>query len=154
MSNYREKLEDPRWQKKRLQILERDSWRCRLCGDGGAMLHVHHIVYKKGLYPWEHSENLLITLCKTCHGNEHYLLNVDSTFDETFKGVIEKGILISEIFSIFNIVSELVPTAYEFRKCLTAAEHILVERFIRKSVEKNGDAKENFGLGKEKKNDE
>ena len=35
---YKQKLKDPRWQKKRLKVLERDDWKCtRLetdCGDG------------------------------------------------------------------------------------------------------------------------
>lgn len=33
MSEYKEKLKDPRWQKKRLQIFERDDWCCQKCGD-------------------------------------------------------------------------------------------------------------------------
>ncbi len=28
---YAEQLKDPRWQKRRLEILQRDEWRC-LCG--------------------------------------------------------------------------------------------------------------------------
>ena len=33
---YSEKLKDPRWQKKRLEILERDNFRCQYCGDKNA----------------------------------------------------------------------------------------------------------------------
>jgi len=29
---YKEKLLDPRWQKKRLEVLERDGWACRALG--------------------------------------------------------------------------------------------------------------------------
>lgn len=60
---YSEKLKDPRWQKKRLEIMERDIWACRLCGDTETELHVHHENYNGE--PWE-SDNL-ITLCKYCH---------------------------------------------------------------------------------------
>lgn len=64
---YAEKLLDPRWQKKRLKILERDNWTCRKCGDVNSSLHVHHLKYKYGKSPWEYPQKDLITLCKDCH---------------------------------------------------------------------------------------
>ncbi len=66
-SGYTEKLADPRWQKKRLEILERDEWSCRWCGDSKSELHVHHLVYRKGLQPWDVKNGDLLTLCRTCH---------------------------------------------------------------------------------------
>lgn len=64
--SYTEKLKDPRWQKKRLEILSRDEWTCQLCGDTKANLQVHHNAY--GSYnPWETANELLITYCETCH---------------------------------------------------------------------------------------
>lgn len=42
---YSEKLKDPRWQKKRLEILNRDEFACRFCGDNKSTLNVHHISY-------------------------------------------------------------------------------------------------------------
>lgn len=66
---YFEKLKDPRWQKRRLSILERDKWRCRLCWDDESTLHVHHIGYAKG-EPWDVEDKLLITLCADCHERE------------------------------------------------------------------------------------
>lgn len=62
---YQEKLKDPRWQKKRLEILERDEWACRSCGDKDNTLHVHHKKYHGN--PWESPDNELITYCKDCH---------------------------------------------------------------------------------------
>lgn len=67
--NYKEKLLDPRWQKKRLDILSRDDFRCKFCGDNQKTLHVHHIDYK-GKEPWEIEDKLLITLCDPCHNHE------------------------------------------------------------------------------------
>lgn len=64
---YAEKLKDPRWQKKRLQILERDKWKCRACGETEKTLHVHHIFYMPGVDPWDVPDGLLITFCKDCH---------------------------------------------------------------------------------------
>jgi len=69
MSTYAEKLKDPRWQKKRLKILERDNWKCRECGATDKTLHVHHTQYKGD--PWEIEDVKLKTLCCDCHENEH-----------------------------------------------------------------------------------
>jgi 5-methylcytosine-specific restriction endonuclease McrA len=62
---YAEKLLDPRWQKKRLEILNRDNFKCTLCGDKETELHVHHEEYSGD--PWEAPVDKLKTLCKHCH---------------------------------------------------------------------------------------
>ena len=67
---YSEKLKDPRWQKKRLKILERDNFSCSLCGDDENMLTVHHLRYQ-GKDPWNTDDCFLITLCQDCHENWH-----------------------------------------------------------------------------------
>ncbi|MDD5008357.1 MAG: hypothetical protein PHC68_08125 [Syntrophorhabdaceae bacterium] len=64
---YIEKLKDPRWQKKRLNILERDRWECMACGEKDKTLHVHHIFYLKDLDPWDIPDGMLITFCEDCH---------------------------------------------------------------------------------------
>jgi hypothetical protein len=71
MSAYSEKFKDPRWQKKRLEILERDEFTCQLCGDKESTLHVHHWYYEKGKDPWEYPDMALITLCEDCHKERH-----------------------------------------------------------------------------------
>jgi hypothetical protein len=63
---YGEKLRDPRWQKVRLQRMERDGFRCRLCWDEKTELHVHHPYYD-ARDPWDYPVDDLITLCKKCH---------------------------------------------------------------------------------------
>lgn len=65
MSAYAEKLRDPRWQKKRLQVFERDNWACVLCGDKGRTLNVHHLEYMGD--PWNAPLDKLKTLCQHCH---------------------------------------------------------------------------------------
>lgn len=70
---YAEKFKDPRWQKKRLEILERDGFSCVLCGTEKITLHVHHGYYERGFDPWEYESETLWTLCEECHegvGNE------------------------------------------------------------------------------------
>lgn len=64
---YAEKLKDPRWQKKRLEVFERDGWRCQTCDDDKTTLAVHHKKYVSGLEPWDYELRLLITLCERCH---------------------------------------------------------------------------------------
>lgn len=93
-NNYVEKLKDPRWQKKRLEIFKRDNWRCCLCGDTENTLHVHHLRYKKNADPWDYDNDDLITLCESCH------YNFDE-FDEFFSGL--KRILIINDFEIGDI---------------------------------------------------
>lgn len=67
---YAQKLKDPRWQKKRLDILNRDSFSCQKCFDDKNTLHVHHIKYFKGKEPWDIEDRYLITLCESCHETE------------------------------------------------------------------------------------
>ena len=69
--SYSEKLTDPRWQKKRLGIFERDKFTCQKCGDKTSTLHVHHHYYKRGLEPWDYPDCDLITYCFKCHQYEH-----------------------------------------------------------------------------------
>lgn len=66
MSNYAKLLKDPRWQKKRLRILERDNWTCQDTGKQEETLQVHHCWYAKGP-PWETPDEFLLTLCESAH---------------------------------------------------------------------------------------
>lgn len=68
---YSEKLKDPRWQKKRLEVMERDDWSCQNCFDNMTTLSVHHIRYIPGRDPWDYPEKLLVTLCDNCHKYEY-----------------------------------------------------------------------------------
>lgn len=65
MAKYSDLLRDPRWQKKRLEILQRDNFTCQHCKDTETELHVHHNQYKGN--PWEIECDNLVTLCKHCH---------------------------------------------------------------------------------------
>lgn len=70
-ARYSEKLRDPRWQKLRLQIFERDQWTCQFCGRRDKTLAVHHRYYELDRYPWESSPAALITVCEICHESEY-----------------------------------------------------------------------------------
>lgn len=76
--SYADKLKDPRWQKKRLEILEKANWTCAECGDTGTTLHVHHLAYCKGAEPWEYPDSLYRCLCEECHEMRQ---KVEANFD-------------------------------------------------------------------------
>lgn len=71
MTTYSDKLRDPRWQKKRLEILQRDEFCCQECTDDSSTLHVHHTRYVKGRDPWDYGNGFLVTLCESCHAQLH-----------------------------------------------------------------------------------
>lgn len=66
-SAYSEKFLDPRWQKRRLQILERDGWQCTKCDETTKTLDVHHRYYIPKRDPWAYPDGCLLTLCRECH---------------------------------------------------------------------------------------
>jgi len=62
---YSEKLKSPKWQKKRLEILNRDNFTCIKCGDKETELHINHLKYTGE--PHDAPNEDLETLCKHCH---------------------------------------------------------------------------------------
>lgn len=68
---YAEKLRDPRWQQKRLRMLDAAGWVCLSCGASDSTLHVHHRRYIKGRDPWDYDDSELRVLCAKCHELEH-----------------------------------------------------------------------------------
>jgi hypothetical protein len=67
---YTKKLKDPRWQKKRLEVFNRDGFTCRACDSNEKTLHVHHLIYRPKVEPWEAPLHELVTLCEECHAWE------------------------------------------------------------------------------------
>ncbi len=65
--SYAEKLRDPRWQRKRLETMQRADFTCEWCGDKTTTLHVHHGYYARGYEPWDYEEDTLYCLCESCH---------------------------------------------------------------------------------------
>ena len=65
--SYSDLLKDPRWQRKRLEVLGREAFTCEECGDMETTLHVHHMYYRKGWKPWDYPTDSLRCLCERCH---------------------------------------------------------------------------------------
>jgi len=66
----------PKWKSKRKEILTRDLYRCIHC-KSDKNLQVHHRQYhfivsqQQFKLPWDYPDQLLITLCESCHGKGH-----------------------------------------------------------------------------------
>lgn len=97
MSDYSEKLKDPRWQKKRLEILEKRNWCCESCYDDKSTLNVHHKNYRSNAEPWDYDDELLIVLCDDCHKKEHEDID-DSLHD--LCGFVKDKFISPQIFSL------------------------------------------------------
>lgn len=61
-------LKSPAWKSKRAKVKLRDGGRCRLCGNGGLGLEVHHLTYER--FGAEHLSDLIL-LCHGCHAEIH-----------------------------------------------------------------------------------
>lgn len=72
---YQKLLRDKRWKERRIEILERDSYKCIKCGSSENLI-VHHKFYEEKA-PWEYSDEQLETVCKSCH-KEHHRINGNS----------------------------------------------------------------------------
>jgi hypothetical protein len=73
ISTYWEKLRDPRWQKRRLEVMSAAGFKCHQCSDSSTTLNVHHKIYHKGHAPWEYEDKELVCLCEPCHEGWHML---------------------------------------------------------------------------------
>lgn len=99
---YKEKLRDPRWQQKRLDVLNRDEWTCQLCGDKKTELHIHHFCYDvETRDPWNVDDSALITYCKSCHA---YVESIDDGFSvhKVFKTVVGDKYAVLRAFGFFG----------------------------------------------------
>ncbi len=114
--NYKEQYKDPRWQKKRLEILERDGWKCKNCEEDKEQLHVHHKWYLSEKKIWEYQDECYSTLCHDCHDSIHHLKSlIKELIDKHF--VYDIGLDI-----IYNIIGHC--TDLNMDELLRALEYI------------------------------
>lgn len=99
---YSDLLKDPRWQRRRLDIMNRDKFKCRSCESGTNTLNVHHFSYTGN--PWEADDKTLITLCEKCHSLEHSIptkiMNVFQTWNKS------DGILYSDFSKLLIAICD------------------------------------------------
>lgn len=123
--NYSEKLLDPRWQKKRLKIMERDNFSCRTCLDDKLTLHIHHLSYKEN--PWDVKDDQLITLCVDCHSLEEHLKSYNTTKDCLFGKVNKRVSSYGKVSFAVQIIYNEFPQRKEFIVFLKNKDNIFIQ---------------------------
>jgi len=117
---YIEKLKNPKWQKKRLEILNRDNFKCRNCESDEKCLQIHHLIYND-CEPWEYENRNLITLCEDCHKEEEFQKNFTNMGIDylTSQGFLRSDI--SKIICFFSNKTDLMTDieTFEYYKTLT-----------------------------------
>jgi hypothetical protein len=115
---YSEKLRDPRWQRKRLEIMNRDDFRCQACRSKDKTLNVHHRLYQKGNDPWDYENEMLVTLCEDCH----------KKIEDSIRMVAEKCAFDEDMVKIMNhlgsandlpfysVINQWIDSQLEFQK--------------------------------------
>lgn len=119
MSDYTDKFLNPKWQKRRLKIFERDKFTCQRCGDTKKTLHVHHEYYLPDTEPWDYPDEAFKTLCVDCHTIEKWFqdalvssFTTCSTKLDDFK-LYHRKVFITKFFHYFN---KDVPDDYDLEK--------------------------------------
>jgi hypothetical protein len=96
---YSKKLQNPNWQRKRLEILQRDNFKCIQCNSENKELHVHHRWYQFGKDIWDYPNTCFETLCYECH--QYIETNIkDSTSD--LQIIIRKTFLNQDDYNCIN----------------------------------------------------
>jgi hypothetical protein len=136
MSDYSEKLRDPRWQRRRLEVFQRANFECWSCGAKDKTLHVHHLIYRKGLDPWEYGDDDLRCFCETCHQENHRL---KAMLDETLAelGSVDEVLGYAQTIAAISSFqydagdSVLVVQSYSFAEGMANALHISADEVIK-----------------------
>lgn len=114
------------WQRKRLEVLDRDEFRCRWCGDATSTLHVHHVEYEAGKEPWDYVNELLITLCEHCHESESRD-GARGDYERALLSALRKGLFpADEVFDIAEMfhdsqIEDFTPNNRRWRRRLLMA---------------------------------
>jgi hypothetical protein len=64
---YQDQLQNPKWQKLRLEKMQEADWQCEICGDADTELNIHHIEYRENRRAWDYPLEELECLCRDCH---------------------------------------------------------------------------------------
>lgn len=103
-SKWYEMLQHPKWQKKRLEILEREDFTCEICGSTDKQLHIHHNYYEPKLKPWEYDSDTLHCLCCDCHLEEkNKKLLLDKTIGEMSHGMLDELLGYAKALIVYDI---------------------------------------------------
>src|SRR2546422_657489 len=85
------RLKEENYRELRKHVLQRDGWRCQLCGSM-TNLEVHHKQFRS--HSGEDDEQNLITLCLNCHSSAH---GQDVGLESGDQGCGERATQVSEL---------------------------------------------------------
>jgi len=138
---YAEKLKDPRWQKKRLEVFNRDGFKCLLCEDDKTELQVHHISYDYKCEPWEYPLENFKSLCKHCHAiislfdipNGREIVSIKKHIpgkDDMYFYALISSSSNNEVVAIFKLKPDI--NEYEFLTLIDRVENGLITELLNK----------------------
>ena len=142
-AEYLEKFKDPRWQKIRLDVFNRDEFACQICFDTESTLHVHHRYYESNKEPWEYPLEALVTLCEECHagetenrsGEERALLRaLRNHFFSAEINSLARGFMFMELTHIPDVVAG----AFEWALLTPEIQREIVDRHLEFLLKKHG----------------
>lgn len=99
MSSHSEQLKHKDWQRRRLEIFQRDNFTCQSsgCDKTNNTLEVHHVDYFSGKKLWEYPDDMLITLCHKCYNKEQNRESLETGLATCLK---MKGFLVSDLMAL------------------------------------------------------
>lgn len=126
-NDYAEQYKNPKWQKLRLKILDRDDWSCQKCNDDESQLQVHHKRYVYGKKVWEYKDSDLITLCNACHEEEKDGMKEEI---ENFIEVIKLKLFSNQVSSLNCSLGYLIyREPYPMDILISALEWVITHKF-------------------------
>ena len=96
----------PKWQEMRLRVMQRDSFRCFICGGKEETLHVHHKKYPKNKKIWECDIFDLETLCESCHKDVEDFVNFARENGAVLTLVLERVLGIGKPAELLQMISD------------------------------------------------
>lgn len=129
---YSDQLKSPKWQKRRLQVLESAGWKCCHCGKEDRQLQVHHGAYLRGVDLWDYPDEMFHVLCDKCHKRTSGHIETFMRWFGTLKPV--------EVF----LLSDLLPDFHADWNCphysgIFPVMQIMLGRYCDDDVEETGD---------------
>jgi hypothetical protein len=133
---YSEKLRDPRWQKKRLEVMSGSKFECESCGAKDKTLNVHHKVYRRGKQPWEYETEALSCLCEDCHSA------VEELRQELLEEIKDSGWMLERVLGYVSAVrlldgdaTRVIASTYERCEGIADALRLTTKQVVKASME-------------------
>jgi 5-methylcytosine-specific restriction endonuclease McrA len=125
-SDFFAQYKSPLWQRKRLEIMERDNFKCCDCQSDDKTLNVHHKYYIYGKKPWEYADGILITLCEDCHKRWEYDKSIINDFTRV---LLAEGWSPSQLDTMLSIFRQLTPIRKDIEQIKVLIHRIVYEKY-------------------------